>query len=57
MKQTINGVSVDLKELTNLELDSLVHMTRKRLAEADSDLDKLQAEVRRRDRHDVPMFI
>lgn len=56
MRHLINGVPVNLRELTNHELDALVKMAQRRIQAADDDLEKLQGEVIRRDRHDTPMF-
>lgn len=56
MHHRINGIPVNLRELTQHELDALVRMAEERIEAADDDLEKLKGEQVRRSHYIASIF-
>lgn len=50
MRHLINGVPINLRELTQHEIDALTNMVEERIESAQDDLEKIKGEVIRRER-------
>lgn len=56
MKHLINGTPVNLRELTQHELDALTRMVEQRIENAEDDLEKVRGEVIRRSTNIIELF-